>query len=70
MSDAAPDKLRYPIGQFTYGGLQTAEQRRERIERIAAAPTLIRLVPAATCAMTTAVAELAMPGMLWCSASQ
>ena len=34
------------------------------------APTLMWVVPAATWAMTTAVAELAMPGMLWCSASQ
>ena len=42
MSDAAPDKLRYPIGQFTYGGLQTAEQRRGCVERIAAAPALVR----------------------------
>ena len=42
MSDAAPDKPRYPIGQFAYGGLQTAEQRRGCIERIAAAPALVR----------------------------
>ena len=42
MSDAAPDKLRYPIGPFTYGGLQTAEQRRGCVERIAAAPALVR----------------------------
>ena len=34
------------------------------------APTRIVLVPAATCAMTTAVAALAMPAELWCSASQ
>ena len=34
------------------------------------APTRMREVPAATCAMSTAVAALAMPGMLWCSASQ
>ena len=34
------------------------------------APTRMREVPAATCAITTAVAALAMPGMLWCSASQ
>ena len=29
-----------------------------------------RLVPAATCAITTAVAALAIPAALWCSASQ
>ena len=34
------------------------------------APTRIVDVAAATCPMTTAVAALAMPGMLWCSASQ
>ena len=34
------------------------------------APTRIVVVPAATCAITTAVAALAMPGMPWCSASQ
>jgi hypothetical protein len=34
------------------------------------APTRIRRVPAAMCAMTTDVAALAMPGMLWCSATQ
>ena len=34
------------------------------------APTRIVVVPPATWAMTTAVAALAMPGMLWCSASQ
>ncbi len=34
------------------------------------APTRSVVVPAATWPMTTAVAALAMPGMLWCSASQ
>ncbi len=34
------------------------------------APTRMVLVPAATWPITTAVAALAMPGMLWCSASQ
>jgi hypothetical protein len=34
------------------------------------APTRMRDVPAARWAMTRDVAELAMPGMLWCSASQ
>ena len=34
------------------------------------APTRIVEVPPATCPITTAVAALAMPGMLWCSASQ
>ena len=34
------------------------------------APTLMVWVPAATCPITTDVAALAMPGMLWCSASQ
>ena len=34
------------------------------------APTRIVVVPAATCAMTIDVAALAMPGMLWCSATQ
>jgi hypothetical protein len=34
------------------------------------APTRIVEVPAAMCAMTIAVAALAMPGMLWCSATQ
>jgi hypothetical protein len=33
-------------------------------------PTRIVEVPAATCPIATAVAALAMPGMLWCSASQ
>ena len=33
-------------------------------------PTRMVLVPAATCPMTTAVAALATPGMLWCSATQ
>ncbi len=33
-------------------------------------PTRIVAVPAATWPMTTAVAALAMPVMLWCSASQ
>lgn len=36
------DDPRYPIGPFTYQGPQTAEQRRECIERIAAAPAAIR----------------------------
>ena len=35
-----------------------------------AAPTRMREVAAATWPITTAVAALAMPGMLWCSASQ
>ena len=34
------------------------------------APTRIVEVPSATWAMTTLVAALAMPRMLWCSASQ
>jgi hypothetical protein len=34
------------------------------------APTRIVLVPAATWAITTEVAALAMPSALWCSASQ
>ena len=34
------------------------------------APTRMVEVPPATCAITTAVAALAMPGMPWCSASQ
>jgi hypothetical protein len=34
------------------------------------APTRMRRVPKATCASATAVAALAMPGMLWCSAIQ
>ena len=33
-------------------------------------PTRIVFVPPATWPITTAVAALAMPGMLWCSASQ
>ena len=33
-------------------------------------PTRIVFVPAATWAISTAVAELATPSMLWCSASQ
>ena len=33
-------------------------------------PTRMVFVPPATNPMTTAVAALAMPGMLWCSASQ
>ena len=33
-------------------------------------PTRMVLVPPATCPITTDVAALAMPGMLWCSASQ
>ena len=42
MSDTALEELRYPIGQFAYRGLQTAEQRRACIERIEAAPGLVR----------------------------
>ena len=34
------------------------------------APTRMALVPAATWPITTDVAALAMPTMLWCSASQ
>ena len=34
------------------------------------APMRMRLVPAATWASATAVAALAMPGRLWCSAIQ
>jgi hypothetical protein len=34
------------------------------------APMRILEVPEATCAITTEVAALAMPGMPWCSASQ
>ena len=34
------------------------------------APTRMVDVPAATCAIAIEVAALAMPGMLWCSASQ
>ena len=33
-------------------------------------PTRIVVVPAATWPISTAVAELATPSMLWCSASQ
>jgi hypothetical protein len=33
-------------------------------------PSRIVLVAAARCAISTAGAELAMPGMLWCSATQ
>ena len=33
-------------------------------------PTRMVLVADAKCPITTAVAELAMPGMLWCSATQ
>jgi hypothetical protein len=33
-------------------------------------PTRIVRVPPAMCPTSTAVAELAMPAMLWCSASQ
>jgi len=33
-------------------------------------PTRIRVVPAATYPITTAVAELAFPVILWCSANQ
>ena len=33
-------------------------------------PMRMRLVPLATWARATAVAALAMPGMLWCSAIQ
>ena len=36
----------------------------------AAILALLPPVPAATCPMTTAVAELALPIMLWCSANQ
>src|SRR5690606_19579263 len=34
------------------------------------APTRMLQVPPATCPISTAVAALAMPGMLWCSANQ
>ena len=34
------------------------------------APTRMREVPPAMWPITTAVAALAIPGMLWCSASQ
>jgi hypothetical protein len=33
-------------------------------------PTLIRVVAAARCAISTAGEELATPGIPWCSASQ
>ena len=33
-------------------------------------PTRSEVVPAARCASSTAGAELAIPGMLWCSATQ
>ena len=33
------------------------------------APTRMRFDPAAMCAITIDVAALAMPGMLWCSAT-
>jgi hypothetical protein len=33
-------------------------------------PTRMVLVAAATCPITIEVAALAIPGMLWCSASQ
>ena len=42
MTDTVLDELRYPIGPFAYRGLQSAEQRRSCIERIAAAPGLVR----------------------------
>jgi hypothetical protein len=42
MSDAPGDDLRYPIGPFVYRGPQTADQRRGCIERIEAAPSLVR----------------------------
>jgi hypothetical protein len=42
VSDAALDELRYPIGQFAYRGLQTAGQRGSCVERIEAAPGLVR----------------------------
>jgi DinB superfamily len=42
VTDLVLEELRYPIGQFGYRGLQTAEQRRGCIERIDAAPRLVR----------------------------
>jgi hypothetical protein len=42
MSDAAQNDLRYPIGPFVYHGPQRTEQRRGCIERIEAAPGLVR----------------------------
>lgn len=42
MSDVVGDDLRYPIGPFVYRGPQTAEQRGGCIERIEAAPGLVR----------------------------
>jgi DinB family protein len=42
VTDAELEELRYPIGQFAYRGLQSAEQRRSCIERIEAAPGLVR----------------------------
>jgi hypothetical protein len=36
------EDLRYPIGQFVYDGSMTAARRRECVERIAAAPSLMR----------------------------
>ena len=36
------DDPRYPIGQFAFDGVQTPEQRLERIARIAAAPDRLR----------------------------
>src|SRR5919205_2148656 len=40
--EGAMEDLRYPIGQFVYDGSMTAARRRECVERIAAAPSLMR----------------------------
>ena len=37
------DDLRYPIGRFTYAGSLTEDDREACIERIAAAPSRLRL---------------------------
>jgi hypothetical protein len=42
MNDPGLERLRYPLGRFAYQGPQTAEQRRDCIARIEAAPAAIR----------------------------
>jgi uncharacterized damage-inducible protein DinB len=38
----ASDELRYPLGNFVYDGITTAEARRERIERVERTPAALR----------------------------
>jgi uncharacterized damage-inducible protein DinB len=38
----ASDDLRYPLGNFVYDGIATAEARRERIERVERTPAALR----------------------------